>query len=310
MSEESLVVGPATLSYWDSLGPYTVVERVALGGYSEIYRAWDRDQERDVALKVLRPEMLADETARRGLRQEAEALARLHHPNIAELYGYASADGIDFLVTEYVTGTPLAALAAQLGSDALPEGVVTHLGAQIADAVAAAHENGILHRDLKTSNVLVTPDAQVKLIDFGLARAVVAGATSAAPENRTPSESPKGTLPYRAPEILQGGDADERSDIYSLGVVLYKVTTGRWPFWGEDEEELSEALRGQAPRPPGEWIPGLNPALEQLILKCLQKDPGDRFPSCRDLAAELKALTSREPFADGWERLLGTQAGG
>ncbi|MCP4656137.1 MAG: protein kinase [bacterium] len=282
VSSASLGLGPSTLSYLDTLDRYTVVERIAAGAYGEIYRAWDREEERDVALKVLRPELVADEQAREGLRREAQALSRLRHPNIAALFDFGSAEGIDFVATEYVAGT---SLAARVADGALPETAVTHLGAQIATAVAEAHEAGILHRDIKTGNVLVTADGQAKLIDFGLA-----GATGGAVPHGPRREGLSGPLPYQAPEVLQGGEPTEASDVYSLGVVLYRMATGKWPFWGEDVQELSEAILSRPPRPPGELLRSLSPALEQLILKCLEKDPADRFPSAREVAVALRAL--------------------
>ncbi len=289
-SAASKSAGPATLGYLDKVGRYTVVERIAAGGHGELYRAWDREQEDAVALKVLRPELVANEKAREVLRREATALSRLQHPNIATLRDFGTASGVDFVVTEYIHGR---SLAARLAEGALPEDDVARLGGQIARALAGAHGKGILHRDLKASNILVTPEGRVKLIDFGLARPAMA-ATGPQPQSPGSGESsltPQGPLLYQAPELLLGGEGDERSDIYSLGVVLYRMATAQWPFSGTDTQELRDAILNRSPKLPSASPSPLSQDLERVILKCLAREPRDRFASAGDVAAELEALT-------------------
>lgn len=276
---------PTTLGYLDSLGSYTVVERIAAGSQGELYRAWDRERKCDVALKVLRPELLSDEESRTALEREAQALSWLRHPHIAAIYDFGSVAGIDFLVTEFVSGTTL---AARLVDEALPGPMVARLGAQIASALAEAHEHGILHRDLKTSNVMLSLDGQAKLIDFGLAD-LGRIRSNVSPRPKTPWGDD--SLHHRAPEVLSGEAPSKASDLYSLGVLLYKMATGRRPWEGETPEALSEAITNAPPPAPRKLQPTLTPELDRLILTCLAVDPKDRPASPQALAEELATLS-------------------
>ena len=187
-----------------------------------MYRAHDERLERDVALKVLPARTLADETARKRFRKEALALSKLNHPNIATIYDFDSQDGVDFLVMEYVEGTTL--------SEKLSNGpLVTKLGRQVADALEEAHERGVIHRDLKPGNVMVTAKGQAKVLDFGLAKLVRPVSETAVTESLTETPAAAGTLPYMAPEQLQGQEVDARTDIYALGVLC----STRWPRDGD-----------------------------------------------------------------------------
>lgn len=293
-SAEALGLSPSTLNYLDSLSHYTVVEKIGVGGHGELYRAWDRQQERDVALKVLRPELLEDEDARQALRQEAQALTRFRHPNIANLYDVGTVGGIDYLVMEYIDGTPL---GVRIAEGRLPMGVVLELGAQMAEALASAHEHGILHRDLKTDNVLVTPDGRAKLIDFSLSRAT--------DERGAPKVGP---LAYCPPEFIAHGTFDHRGDIYALGVILYTMITGRKPFEGRDPEALSSVILDGAPKPPSTFRQTVDLTLERLVLRCLAKDPEERFDSARELADALEDLAPATAVTEFVEPVTKTRA--
>ena len=209
-----------------TLGHYQVVAKLGEGGMGEVYRARDEHLDRDVALKVLPSGMLADETARRRFRREAEALSRLNHAHIATVHDFDSSDGIDFLVMEYVPGQTL---SQHIAGRPLPEKEVARLGSDVAAALEEAHERGVVHRDLKPANIIVSPKGRVKVLDFGLAQ--LSGTAADLEQTTTRSESGfEGTLPYMAPEQVRGEAIDARTDVYALGVVLYEMATGRRPF--------------------------------------------------------------------------------
>jgi serine/threonine-protein kinase len=266
---------------------YLILEKIGAGGMGVVYRARDERLERDVALKVLPPGIFRDEAARKRFRKEALALSKLNHPNIATIHDFDSQDGVDFLVMEFITGTTL---SHKLRSDGLSEKEVLSLGLQIASALEEAHEHGIVHRDLKPSNIFLTSKNQIKILDFGLA--VLLKPEEAADITLSDSDVTgiSGTLPYMAPEQLLGKPADTRSDIYSVGTVLFEMATGSRPF----EDKLSTALSNdiiykQPPRP-ASLRNNLSARLEEIILKCLEKAPGDRYQSAKELVVDLRRL--------------------
>ena len=233
-----------------TLSTYRVVERLGAGGMGEVYRARDEKLDRDVAVKVLPPGLLADETARGRFRKEAKALSRLSHPHVATLHDFGSADGVDYLVMELVPGPTLDVVLRE-GPLAAKE--VVRLGTQLARGLAAAHEQGIVHRDLKPSNLCLTGDGLLKILDFGLAR--VASAPSAGETQDTPTETAAGKVvgspPYMSPEQLVGREADARSDVYSAGACLYELATGRRPHGGKSGALLVDAILHETPEPAG-----------------------------------------------------------
>jgi serine/threonine protein kinase/Flp pilus assembly protein TadD len=273
------------------LGHYRLLEKIGAGGMGEVYRAQDEHLERKVAIKILPAGTLPDEAARRRFRQEALLLSKLEHPNIATIHDFDTEDGIDFLVTEYVAG---ATLSQKLAGGPLSEREIVRLGMQLAEGLAAAHEQGLAHRDLKPENLRITPDGRIKILDFGLARPMVPVGDITTAETAEIADAPgiSGTLAYMAPEQLRGEPADARSDLYSAGVVLYEMATGRRPFAARLAPALIDAILNQAPLPPSRLRPGLSSRLEELILRSMEKNPEHRYQSARDLLADLRRLAA------------------
>ncbi len=269
-----------------TLGHYRILEKVAAGGMGVVYRARDEQLDRDVAVKVLPPGTLSDDTARRHFRKEAMALAKLNHPNIETVFEFGTQDGMDFLVMEYVPGKTL---ADRLTGGTLPEKEVVALGMQIAAALEEAHERGIVHRDLKPANIALTEKGRAKILDFGLAkllRPVEVGST----ETLTDSHAAAGTLPYMPPEQLRGEPVDARTDIYTIGAVVYEMATGRRAFPEEQTSRLIDAILHQPPVAPRALNSRVSTELETIILKCLDKDPDRRYQSATELLVDLRRL--------------------
>jgi serine/threonine-protein kinase len=267
-----------------ALGRYQIVERLGRGGVGEVYRATDPRLERTVALKVLREDALRDDAARRRFRLEARALSRLLHSNIATLFDFDSDHGVDFLVMEYVPGDTLAALVS---AGALPEARARAIGLEVAEALQAAHEQGVIHRDLKPGNVIITPRGRAKVLDFGLAGFVHEGAAPSSATTREDLGRFGGTLPYVAPEQLQGERADARTDLYALGVMLFEMVTGVRPFSGDSPAALLYGILHEPAPALRSVSPGASPALEHVVSVCLEKVPSRRFT---DVAAAIRAL--------------------
>jgi serine/threonine protein kinase/tetratricopeptide (TPR) repeat protein len=275
-----------------TLSHYRITAAIGAGGMGEVYRANDTKLGRDVALKVLPVEMASSPERLERFRREAKALAALDHPGIVTVYSVEEADGVHFLTMQLVEGKPLDKLVAE---GALPVERIVGIGAAIADALTAAHEKGIVHRDLKPANVMVTSDGRVKVLDFGLAK--VAGAL---PGEGGGSELPTdvqtregvvvGTMPYMSPEQVQGRAVDQRTDIFSLGIMLYEMATGRRPFQGESSADLVSSILRDSPRPVTELRADLPRELARIIRRCLEKSTRDRLQSSRDLHNELKEL--------------------
>jgi eukaryotic-like serine/threonine-protein kinase len=271
------------------LGHYRIVEKIGAGGVGVVYRAHDLQLERDVAIKVLPAGMLAGETARKRFRKEALSLARLNHPNIATIFEFGSQDGTDFLVAEYIPGITL---DIKLIGGPLPTKNVSVLGAQLAQGLAAAHEQGVVHRDLKPGNLRLTPDGRIKILDFGLAQWMPYAGDLGLAVTMTKSQEVTGTLPYMAPEQLRGGTADARSDIWAVGAVLYEMATGKQPFPEPNAPLLIDAILNRAPTRPSKINGLISPGLENVILKALNKDPAARYQMASELGADLDRLTA------------------
>jgi serine/threonine-protein kinase len=270
------------------LGHYKILEKIGAGGMGVVFRAHDESLDRDVAIKVLPSGLLADEPARKRFRNEALALAKLNHPNVEAVYEFNSEEGKDFLVMEYVPGVTL---SDQLAAGPLAEKEVLRLGAQLAEGLAAAHAQHIVHRDLKPGNLRLTPDGRLKILDFGLAKLVRPPSDAAVTGGITNTYAVSGTLPYMAPEQLQGNMADARSDIYAAGVVLYEMATGRRPFDAKLPTPLADEILHRAPPTPRAINAQLSLDLERVILKCLDKNPERRYQSARELHTNLERVS-------------------
>ncbi len=271
------------------LGPFEILAPLGAGGMGEVYRARDTRLDRTVAIKLL-PGEFVNAPGRRieRFRHEARAVARITHQNICTLHDVGEDGPAIFLVMEYVDG---ATLARRLEEGALPLPLALRAAIQIADALDHAHRHGVVHRDLKPGNIMLTRDG-VKLLDFGLAKLterddqVPIEATRS--ERLTEAGIIVGTVPYMAPEQIEGRDVDARTDIFSFGVVLYEMVCGRRPFAGNSRASLMAAIVAVEPQPPASLQPQAPAALERLIVRCLAKDPEDRWQTARDLAAELR----------------------
>ncbi len=277
-----------------TLGHYRIDAELGAGGMGVVYRARDTKLERDVALKVITRSPL-DETARARLLQEARAASALNHPHICTIHEVGEVDGQTFIVMEYVEGRPLNRIVPSGG---LPIEDVLRYSVQIADALAHAHGRGIVHCDLKSANVVVTPDGRAKVLDFGLATRrdnEVAEMT----RSRTSDEAGvvSGTLPYLAPELLRGAPADARSDLWALGVVLHELASGSLPFTGQTGFELAAAIL----REPAATLPSRVPApVRRIIQRCLVKESAQRYQRASEVRAALEILQSEvaiEPAA-------------
>jgi len=272
-----------------TLGRYRILDRLGEGGMGTVYRALDERLEREVAIKVLRDDLLRDDSARRRFRHEARALSRLNHPGIATLFDFDAQDGVDYLVLEFVPGETL---AAALASGALPEGRARAIALGIVEALEAAHEQDIVHRDLKPGNVMITPRGRVKVLDFGLARRTV-GADSTVSLTGVPGAL-MGTLPYMAPEQVAGGTVDPRTDLYALGTVLYEMIAGQPLVSGDSLAVFVHRIVNESPRPLRDLKPGVSEEMARLVERCLEKNPGRRYAGATALARALNEL-GREP---------------
>ena len=282
------------------LGPYEVVALLGAGGMAEVYRARDIRLGREVAVKVVSEELGADGTFVERFEREARLVSSVNHPNVVALHDVGVHDGKPYFVTELLQGETL---RTRLGKGAVPLPTALAWATQMADGLAAAHERGIVHRDLKPENVLVTRDGHVKLLDFGIAKVIAAAHEPAVPSDTTPrdllsetvaSGSAKtgtgiviGTPGYMSPEQVRGDPVDARTDLFSLGAVLYELLAGRRAFPGASAVESGYAILHRDPEPLPATIP---PNVAQVVGRCLEKDPGRRFQSARDLAFHLEAL--------------------
>ena len=296
-----------------TLGHYRIIEKIGAGGMGVVYRARDERLERDVALKVLPAGALADEETRIRFRREALALSKLNHPNIATVHDFNTENGVDFLAMEYISGVTL---REKTLSGALPEAEVVSLGKQAAEALEAAHEQGIIHRDLKPGNIMVTPKGLLKVLDFGLAKLFQPSGTMGRTLTVTGSQGLTGTLPYMAPEQLDGREVDARTDIYALGAIFHELVTGKKPFPQETPSEIMHAILDKPPELPRSLGAQISEGLERIILKCLEKEPANRYASAKELIADLNqvetgdlsALIAGKPRRRGkqslWQRPL------
>jgi serine/threonine protein kinase len=261
-------------------GRYEVDEELGRGGMAKVFKGTDTVLGRPVALKMLAPQFAEDVTFVDRFRREAQAAARLNHPNLVGVYDTGSDDGVHFIVMEYVQGKTLADYLAGGGR------IMPHRAIEIAEAVSlaltAAHAQGVIHRDIKPGNIMITPTGEVKVTDFGIAR-VVAGAETVAQ-----TAAVLGTASYLSPEQAQGQPVDQRSDLYSLGCVLYEMLTGRPPFTGDSAVAVASKQVLEQPIPPSTLNPDVSPGLDAVVMRTLAKNPANRYRSAEEFRRDLE----------------------
>jgi serine/threonine-protein kinase len=282
------------------LGPYEIQSAVGAGGMGEVYKARDTRLDRIVAIKVLSDALATDPGFRERFDREAKSVAALTHPHICALYDVGHQDGTAYLVMEYLEGN---SLAGRLGKGALPLDLALRYAIEISGALRAAHGSGIVHRDLKPGNIMLTPSG-AKLLDFGLAKATMpAGASGASmlttPATLTAQGTLLGTLQYMAPEQLEGGEADARTDIFAFGAVVYEMLTGKKAFEAKSQATLIAAIIGGEPPSIVASQPVVPPSLDRVVKKCLAKDPRARWQTARDLHDELQWITESRSQPNG-----------
>jgi predicted Ser/Thr protein kinase len=281
-----------------TLKHYRIDELLGQGGMGVVYKARDLKLDRPVAIKLLNPALLANPERRRRFLQEARTAAALSHPAIAQVYDIDEADGQLFIAMEFVDGRSVGRLIAEGELDLLS---AVEIALQVAEGLARAHEAGILHRDIKSDNIMVTRDGHAKLLDFGLAKLMEPGLSGPAgpvDPTRTLTKDPVrtlpgtvvGTVPYMSPEQARGKDLDARSDIFSLGVVFYEMVTGELPFKGDTPLDTMHAIAYEEARPVTVIRRSLSPQVHRIVSRCLRKRPEDRYPDAKALAADLKSF--------------------
>ncbi len=260
-------------------GRYEIVQHIARGGMAEVYLAHDLMLDRKVALKVLFPELSTDRNFVERFRREAQAAANLSHPNIVSIYDWGEEDGTYFIVMEYIDGRTLGQIIR--GEGPLLPDRAAEIGADVAAALAFAHRSGVVHRDVKPGNVLISPSGQVKVTDFGIARALNSD------QDLTQTGAVMGTATYFSPEQAQGNRVDGRSDVYSLGVVLYEMAVGKPPFSGENPMAIAYKHVREVPAPPRSVNADVPEAFEAIVLQAIAKNPNDRYSSAEELRQDL-----------------------
>ena len=286
------------------LGHYKILEKIGAGGMGEVYLAQDTKLDRKIALKVLPPELAESEERRARFKREAKAIAALNHPNIVQVYSVEEADGVHFITMEHVTGKTLSAALPRHGFSLRQ---FLDLAIPLTEAAAAAHENGITHRDLKPDNIIVTKEGGIKVLDFGLAKPST-GVGSAASDSDLPTEQMTkegrilGTVAYMSPEQAEGKSVDARSDVFALGVNFYEMLTGERPFSGETPASTLSAVLKDEPQSLTKLVPSLPRDIARIVKRCLAKDPSRRYQTTIDVRNELeelaRALDSGETMLD------------
>jgi len=269
---------------------YRILSKLGGGGMGVVYKAEDTRLGRPVALKFLPDDLSKDRQAVERFRREARAASALNHPYICTIYEIDEHENRPFLAMEFLAGRTL---KHHIGGRPLASDELVRLGMQTAEALEAAHKKGIVHRDVKPANIFVTERGEPKVLDFGLAKLIEPAGDLTLTESLTASQAISGTVPYMAPEQLHARKADARTDIYALGNVLYEMATGERPFLNETATGLIADIINKSPRPPSRVNPDLLPRLDDIILKCLEKSPENRYQSAKELGVDLRRLTER-----------------
>ncbi|HEX4379719.1 MAG TPA: serine/threonine-protein kinase, partial [Candidatus Acidoferrum sp.] len=279
-----------------TISHFRILEKLGAGGMGVVYKATDTRLERSVALKFLPDGMAQDAQALERFRREALAASALNHPGICTIYDIGEQDNTPFIAMEFIDGETL---RQHLNGKPLPIEKILDLGIQIADAIDAAHAQGIIHRDIKPSNVFITKRGQAKVLDFGLAKLVPKDALGLAPDDSSPKSTQEsisivgiisGTPAYMSPEHVRGDDLDPRADVFALGLLLYEMATGRPAFGGKTGGAIIEAILTRAPASIRSLNPQLPPQLEEIINKCIEKDRDQRYASAAMVRADLLQL--------------------
>ncbi|MCK4416578.1 MAG: protein kinase [Candidatus Latescibacteria bacterium] len=293
------------------IGHYQIRRLLGEGGMGEVYKAYDSALDREVALKVLSERLAREKRNRERFYQEARSAASLNHPNVVTIHDVGEKDGVPYFVMEYLQGTVLSRVIKKSAGNRLPTERALDLTRQICQALNAAHRRGILHRDIKPDNVMVAPDGTAKVLDFGIAS--IARSTTLTKANEL-----LGTVEYMAPEQLLADGVDQRSDIYSLGVVLYEMLTGELPFTGTTPAAILYQQLEEKPTPPGNLNTSIPISVEKIVLKALSKDPNQRYQSASEMLEDIRGILERkppaevsaEPIKDETEEFAGEKFGG
>jgi serine/threonine protein kinase len=283
------------------IAQYRVLEKIGAGGMGVVYKAEDTKLGRLVALKFLPETLATDASALERFQREARAASALNHPNICTIYDIEEHRGHPFIAMEYLDGR---SLKDHILGRTLDRDEISKLGIQIAEALSAAHSKGVVHRDVKPGNIVVTASGPVKVLDFGLAKLIGSQGGNSPTKSLTETHAVTGTLPYMSPEQLRGREVDARTDIYALGVVLYEMSIGRRPFTAEISPQLIDDILNSPPRPPRQVNPKFSPKLEEIILKCLEKDPEERYQTAKEIAVDLRRMTAPSSAS---QRLVASQ---